>query len=159
MWPSPMVAYRKDIAAALNSPEIAPDYDVWAIVDERPYTRVLILKKHDQRAADESLEQFPRTWGTSSQIVGRDFKGALVVDQRAAWEGDAHAPPQLLYAYRDYNIVRVGRAYVGAAQDLGPTDINAVLIGTSSRPPLQKFILARDPARLKAAIDACLKGA
>ena len=91
MWPSPMVAYRKDIAAALNSPEIAPDYDVWAIVDERPYTRVLILKKHDQRAADESLEQFPRTWGTSSQIVGRDFKGALVVDQRAAWEGDAHA--------------------------------------------------------------------
>ncbi len=157
MWPSPMNAYRKEIAVALNSPEVTSSYHVWAIIDEKPYTRVLILKKHYLQAPDDGLEPFPRTWGTPAQVIGRDFKGARVVAQKAWWEADANALPHLLYAYRDYNIIRVGQAYIGAAHDLGPMDINPVLTGAAPRPPLEKFIVARDTSRLEAAIDACIE--
>ena len=91
LWPSPMVAYRNDIASAVNSPKIAPDYRVWAIIDEKPYTRVLILKKQDPQAPDSGLELFPRTWGTAAQVIGRDFKGALIVGQKPWWQYDANA--------------------------------------------------------------------
>ena len=155
MWPSPMTAYREDIAAALNSPDIAADYHVWAIIDERPDTRVFVLKKLDSKAPDDGLEPFPRTWGTPAQVIGRDFKGARVVAQKAWWEADANALPQLLYAYGDYNVIRVGQAYIGAAHDLGPMDVNPVLTGAAPRPPLEKFIVARDTSILKEAIDAC----
>jgi hypothetical protein len=153
--PSPIVAYRKDIPQALNSPDIAPDYDVWAIVDERPVTRLLILEKHDPMTPKGDLEQFPRTWDTAAQIVGRDFKGARVISQKAWWEPDIYATPELLYAYHGYNVVRMGRAYVGLAQNLGPIDTNQVLAGTAFRPPLDEFVLARDPSRVEKAIDAC----
>jgi hypothetical protein len=155
MWPSPAVAYRKDIAAALNNPDRAPDYSVWAIIDESPVTRVLILKRRNPQGPDGDLEQFPRTWGTPAQVVGRNFKGARTVARKAWWQADARATPQLLYAYRSYNVVRVGRLYVAAAFDLGPLDINEILTRNVSWPPSEKFILARDVSRLKAAIDAC----
>jgi len=157
LWPSPMVAYRNDIAAALNSVEIAPDYRVWAIIDEKPYTRVLILKKQDPQAPDSGLELFPRTWATPAQVVGRDFKGALMVGQKAWWQADAKALPRLLYAYENYNVVRVGQLYIGAAHAMGPANINAILTNTVPRPPLDQFIIARDALRLHAAIDACRK--
>jgi hypothetical protein len=155
MWPSPIVAYRTEIAAALNTPSRAPDYSVWAIVDENPITRVLILKKRNPQEPDDDLEQFPRTWGTPAQVVGRSFKGAHMVARTASWQADAHASPQLLYAYRSYNVVRVGRLYIGAAHDLGPFDVNDVLTSKISRPPLEKFIVVQDASTLKAAIDAC----
>ena len=157
LWPSPMVAYRNDVASAVNSPEIAPDYRVWAIIDEKPYTRVLVLKKQDPQALDSGLELFPRTWGTAAQVIGRDFKGALIVGQKTWWRYDANAAPRLLYAYENYNVVRVGQLYVGAAQALGPANINSILTNTVSRPPFNQFIVARDAARLHAAIDACSK--
>ena len=156
LWPSPMVAYRNDIAAALNSVEIAPDYRVWAVIDEKPYTRVLILKKQDPQAPDSGLELFPRTWATPAQVVGRHFKGAIVVGQKAWWQADANALPRLLYAYENYNVVRVGQLYIGAAHAMGPGNINAILT-TMPRPPFEQFIVARDASRLHAAIDACRK--
>jgi len=155
IWPSPVVAYRKDIAAALNNPDRAPDYSVWAIIDESPVTRVLILKRRNPQEPDDELEQFPRTWGTPAQVVGRNFKGARMVARKAWWQADARATPQLLYAYRNYNVVRVGRLYVAAAFDLGPLNINEVLTRNVSWPPSEKFILARDVSSLKPAIDAC----
>ena len=157
LWPSPMVAYRNDIAAAVNSPDIAPDYRVWAIIDERPYTRVLILKKEDPQAPDSGLELFPRTWATAAQVIGRGFKGALVVGQKAWWQADANALPRLLYAYENYNVVRVGQLYIGAAHAMGPANINAILTNTVPRPPFDQFIIAHDAGRLHAAIDACTR--
>ncbi|WP_159010444.1 hypothetical protein [Bradyrhizobium sp. S69] len=155
IWPSPVVAYRKEIAAALNTPGRAPDYGVWAIIDESPVTRVFILKRRNPQEPDDGLEQFPRTWGTPAQVVGRNFKGARTVARKAWWQADARATPQLLYAYRNYNVVRVGRLYVAAAFDLGPLNINEVLTRNVSWPPSEKFILARDVSSLKPAIDAC----
>jgi len=61
--------------------------------------------------------------------------------------------PQLLHAYKSYNIVSVGEVYVAAAQELGPLDVKAVLAGAAPRPSTAKFLTADDPASLHAAID------
>ena len=155
MWASPMTGYHEEIAAALNSREVAPDYGVWAVVDEAPSTRVLILRRRHSQAPDDGLEQFPRTWGSSAQDIGRDFKGAIEVTQQPWWKDDAATPPELLYAYSGYNLIRLGRLYIAAAHDLGPMDINPVLTGAAPRPPSRKFIAARDISQLKRAVDAC----
>ena len=112
MWASPITGYHEEIAAALNSREVAPDYEVWAVVDEGPSTRVLILRRRPSHAPDSGLEHFPRTWGSSDQIIGRGFKGAIEVTQRPWWEDDAATPPRLLYAYNGYNLIRLGRLYI-----------------------------------------------
>ena len=65
--------------------------------------------------------------------------------------------PQLLYAYKDYNIVRAGEFYVGVAQELGPMDVDAVLMSAVPRPPATKFVVSNDTSSLEAAIDAILK--
>ena len=155
MWASPITGYHEEIAAALNSREVAPDYEVWAVVDEGPSTRVLILRRRPSHAPDSGLEHFPRTWGSSDQIIGRGFKGAIEVTQRPWWEDDAATPPRLLYAYNGYNLIRLGRLYIAAAHDLGPMDITPVLTGAAPRPPSRKFIAARDISQLKRAVDAC----
>jgi hypothetical protein len=72
---------------------------------------------------------------------------------------EAKALPQLLYAYEGYNIVQVGDLYIGIAQDLGPTNIDAVLSGSISRPPPNKFIVAHDASEVEAAIDRYVRQA
>lgn len=105
IWPSPMSAYYKDVAAALNSPEIAPDYLVWGVIEES--TRVLVLKRRRADKTDSGLELFPRTWGTPAQVIGRDFKGALVAARTQLWQVDVVAEPELLYSYHGYHVIRV----------------------------------------------------
>ena len=75
MWPSPMTAYREDIAAALNSPDIAADYHVWAIIDERPDTRVFVLKKLDSESGGRWLGAVPSNVGHSSPGDRPRFQG------------------------------------------------------------------------------------
>jgi hypothetical protein len=154
MWDSAIVEFRQDIADAVNSPEIAPDYGVWAIVDDLR-TRVLILQRRSRGKPDDGLTAFPRTWGTSAQVIGRDFPGAYLVRKKPTWQSSATSLPQLLYAYGDYNLVRVGQFYVAAAHDLGPLNINDILTNKAPRPVASKFIVTRNIASLKAAVDAC----
>jgi hypothetical protein len=154
--PSPIVAHRNDIAAALNSPEISPEFLVWAVIDEYA-TRVLVLKRRDGSEADANLEPFPRTWGSPSQIVGREFKGALVVHRRSQTQIEADAAPRLLYSEGIYNVVRVGDLYVAVSQQLGPLDVRDVLQNRGPRPPAQKFLVAHDISRLKVMMHACAK--
>ena len=82
-------------------------------------------------------------------------------DPKAAADREAtetnNKPPQLLYAYRGYNIVRTGGRYVGVAQELGPMEVDAVLANAVRRPPADKFIIADDTSSLEAAIDKNLK--
>ena len=70
---------------------------------------------------------------------------------------EVSATPQLLYAYKDYNIVRAGEFYVGVAQELGPMDVDAVLTNAVSRPPATKFIVSDDTSSLESAIDKYVK--
>jgi hypothetical protein len=154
MWDSAIVKFRRDIAEAVNSSEVSPDYGVWAIVEDLR-TRVLILKRRGRGEPDDGLTAFPRTWGTPAQVIGRDFPGAYLVKQRPSWQSSAESLPQLLYAYRDYNLVRVGQFYVAAAHDLGPLNINDILTKKVPRPVASKFIVTRNITNLKAAVDAC----
>jgi hypothetical protein len=153
IWPSPIVAYHDDIVAALNSPEIAPDYLVWGVIDDEG-DRILILKK---RGSDDTagFAPFPRTWGTSAQVIGRSFEGAVVAVQEPRWKVDGDASPEPLFAYRGYNIVRVGQLYLGVARALGPTDIPAILAGTVPRPPATAFIFAHTIGSLERKISVC----
>ncbi|HTV29678.1 MAG TPA: hypothetical protein VMF32_18050, partial [Xanthobacteraceae bacterium] len=152
MWPSATVAYRKDIAAALNSPE-APEYFVWGVVEENR-SRILVLKKRATTRPDAGLEVFPKTWGTAQQAIGEEFRGAIVVKQKPLWPLDLEAAPELLYSYHHFNVVRLGSLYVGVAQDAGPMDIRSALGGALSV-PAGKLIIEHDPARLKYKIDFC----
>ena len=108
MWPSPIVTYRNEIATILNSTEAAPEYLVWAVIEEEP-TRVLVLKRREGIESDEKLEPFPRTWGTSSQVVGRQFRGAFVVPRRSRSEIEVDAAPELLYTDGNYNVACASR--------------------------------------------------
>ena len=74
-----------------------------------------------------------------------------------AKEAEAKAPPELLYAYKGYNVVRAGELYVGVAQELGPMDVRDVLTNAVPRPPSKKFLTAKDTSSLEAAIDAAVK--
>lgn len=71
----------------------------------------------------------------------------------------ARAAPELLYAYKDYDVIRAGELYVGVAQDVGPIDVDAVLANIAPRPPDDKFIIADDSSSLKAKIDVYAKEA
>jgi hypothetical protein len=149
IWSSPMAAYYKDIAAALNSPEIAPDYLVWGIVEEND-TRVLVLKKDVRSEKDAELEPFPRTWGTPAQIIGRQFHGALVVSAKRRLAIDVNAQPRLMFTYEGYNVARVGQqGFVGVGQELGDVDIAAILRNDAPCPPIGQFIVAHDIASLE----------
>ena len=63
-------------------------------------------------------------------------------------------PPELLYEYKGYNIVRARGLYVAVAQDAGPVDVGDVLTNVAPRPPADKFMIAHDAASLETAIDA-----
>ena len=143
IWSSPIVAYYKDIASALNSPEIAPNYQVWGIVEEND-TRVLVLKKEVHSVKDTGLESFPRTWGTPEQIIGRQFNGALLVSAKQRFPIDVNAEPRLMFAYEGYNVVRMGQTFVGVAWELGKVDIEAILKNAAPCPPTGQFIVAHD---------------
>lgn len=153
VWPSAVVAYRRDIAAAINSQE-APDYGVWGVIDE-PRGRILILKRRDPHTPDDGLETLPRTWGSPTQVIGRDFKGAHVVPQKSSWQAYAGAFPHVLYTYKNYAVFQLGEAYIGIAKELGSLAINDVIASNKSRLLGGKLIAAREPASLQAAIDAC----
>ena len=156
MWPSPMVAYHQDIAAAVNSPDIAPDYLVWGIVEEN--VRVLVLKRRGAGEKDDDLEPFPRTWGTPAQVIGRSFKGALVAARKPVVRLDTVADPELLYSYSNYNVLGVGDLYLGVAAELGnKINVPAILANAAPRPPAADFIFEKDPAVLEQRIDACSK--
>ena len=71
--------------------------------------------------------------------------------------GEVSVTPQLLYAHKDYNITRAGEFYVGVAQELGPTDVDAVLTHAVPRPPATKFIVSNDTSSLESAIDQYVK--
>lgn len=148
IWPSPIEAYYKDIASALNSPEIAPDYLVWGIVEEND-TRVLVLKKDAHSEKDAGLERFPRTWGLPEQDIGRQFNGALTVNAKRRWQIDLNAEPRLMFAYEGYNVVRLGQTFVGLAQELGDVDIGAILGNAAPCPPRGQFVVANDVATLE----------
>ena len=153
IWSSPIVAYHDDIVAAVNSPELAPDYLVWGVVEERN-TRVLVLKRRDPGGSDGGLEPFPRTWGTPAQVIGRDFKGALMVPARPRTPIDPTAKPQLQFSYEGYNIVRFGDLYVGASREFAGLDVRAVMTNAAPPPPQGQFLVAADVASLEHAIDA-----
>ena len=150
IWSSPIVAYHDDIVAAINSPQIAPDYVVWGTIEEQ-HTRVLVLKKHRVGDPDDGLEAFPRTWGTPAQVIGRDFKGARIVTARMRI--DPGATQHLERTYKDYNVVRVGDLYVGVWRGLGVYDIRAIMAKAGAPPPTGMFLIASDLARLERAID------
>jgi len=154
MWSSPIVAYRDDIVAALNSPAIAPDYLVWGVVDEKD-TRALVLRKRDPDRSDEGLEPFPRTWGTPAQVIGRDFRGALVVapQLRSPVQADATFT---LFTHGNYNVLKVGDLYLGIAQELDDVDLEAIMAKMIPAPPNGQFIVASDVASLERAIDASI---
>jgi len=154
IWSSPIVAYRDDIVAALNSPETAPDYLVWGVIDERE-TRVLILKKRDPRQSDEGLEPFPRTWGTPAQVIGRDFRGALMLTPQLRSPIQANTTTVILFTYRNFNILKLGDLYLAIAQELGAIDLEAILAKMIPAPTGQ-FIVAADVASLERAIDASI---
>lgn len=153
IWSSPIVAYHDDIVAAINSPQIAPDYVVWGIIEE-PDTRVLVLKKRRAGDADDGLEAFPRTWGKPTQVIGRDFKGARIVAARMRRPIDPpSAEPVLVKRYKGYNIVHFEQLYVGVDNEVGAIDVAAVLANKAPRPPSAQFLLANSTVSLEAAID------
>ncbi len=155
MYTSPVMAYRDEIAAAINSAEVAPDYLVWGVIEERP-TRVLILKKRQRGESDEGLDAFPRTWGTSAQVIGREFKGAVVAADKLRSPVQSNATQVLMSVYKNYNILRVGGLYVGIAQELGDIDLGAVMAKAIPAPPTGQFVLASNIASLERAIDASI---
>ena len=156
MYTSPLMAYRDEIAAALNSTEIAPEYLVWGVIEEQT-TRILILKKRPRGdASKEGLDVFPRTWGTSAQVIGRDFKGAFVVADKLWSPIQADATSAILFTYKNYNILKLGDVYLGIAQELGKVDLEAVMAKMIPAPPTGQFIVAPDIASLERAIDASI---
>jgi hypothetical protein len=92
-------------------------------------------------------------------ITARSTPDLEAAIDRYAKQADAEAPPELLYAYKGYNIVRAGEHYIAVAQELGPMDVRDVLKSVIARPPAQKFIIAHDTSSLEAAIDANVKDA
>ena len=155
IWSSPIVAYRDEIVAAVNSPEVAPEYLVWGIIEERD-TRVLVLKRRNPGKSDGGLEPFPRTWGLpAEELIGRDFRGALAaVDKLRSPILDAD--PVLLFSYKNFNVIRYGKVYVGVARELGKLDVEAVMANLSPFPPAGQFIVTPDLTSLEEAIDASI---
>ena len=86
-------------------------------------------------------------------IVARDIVSLKVTVDTYAKEAKAGAPPQILYIYKGYNVIRSGELYVGAAQDLGTMDVGDVLAHTAPQPPPDKFIVANNSNDLEAAIN------
>jgi hypothetical protein len=155
MFTSPLMAYRDEIAAAVNSPDIAPDYVVWGVIEEQ-FTRVLILKKRLSGDSSDGLDAFPRTWGTSAQIIGRDFRGAFIVADKLRSPIQADATSVILFTYKNYNVLKLGDIYLGIAQELGAIDLEAVMAKIIAAPPTGQFIVAPDIASLEHAIDASI---
>ncbi len=156
MYTSPLMAYRDEIAAAVNSTEIAQDYLVWGVIEEKT-TRILILKKRARGdTSSEGLDVFPRTWGTSAQVIGRDFKGAYVVADKLRSPIQADATSVILFTRKNYNILKLGDVYLGIAQELGPVDLEAVMARKTPAPTTGQFIVAPDIASLERAIDASI---
>ena len=89
---------------------------------------------------------------TSDREIAQDV--SALRPNACAKAGEDAGIPHLLYAYKDYNVIQVGKLYVGVAQDLGPMDVRDVLLNTVPRPPSEKFIIAEDASSLEAAIDA-----
>jgi hypothetical protein len=150
IWPCAIVAYHQDIADAINSAE-APDYVVWATVEDNN-TRALILKRRE--ASDTSFDVFPRTWGTSKQIIGRTFKGAFNVSTKPVG-GPGTSSVTVLFSLNGYNIMRVGSRYVAASQRVGALDPSAILSGAAPRPRPSDFIVATDLESLRSEISVC----
>ena len=70
-------------------------------------------------------------------ITAEDSSGLEAKIDVYAKEVEAKVPPELLYAYKDYNVVRAGGLYIGVAQELRPMDVRDVLTNAVPRPPLK----------------------
>ena len=61
--------------------------------------------------------------------------------------------PQLLYSYKNYNIVRFGGWYLGVAKELGAINLADVLANKAPRPPATKFIVTNDFSSLQTTLE------
>jgi hypothetical protein len=96
--------------------------------------------------------------GASENFNAR--RAASIDEQRFAstddcWtDKDYSETPRLLCAYGDYNVVRVGKSYLGVARELGPIDLPAILANEAPQPPATKFIVASDLSSLQVTLKA-----
>ena len=61
---------------------------------------------------------------------------------------------ELLYSYKNFNIVRFGESYLGVAQELGQIDLAAIMANRTPRPPATKFVVASDVSSLQTTLEA-----
>jgi hypothetical protein len=87
-------------------------------------------------------------------IVADDSSSLETKIDAYAKDGETSEPPELLYDYKGYNLVRARGLDVAVAQDVGPIDVDRVLTNSVPRPPAEKFFIADDTKSLEAAIDA-----
>ena len=113
----------------------------------------LIVKATDDNSILRLYEFRPEFTTPPAPASGTEVAHDVSCTQEAA----DRATPELLYAYKGYNVVRLGELYIGVAQELGPMDIRDVLENATPRPPAEKFIVARDISSLDATIDTFVK--
>ena len=89
---------------------------------------------------DRNLQLFPAP--NSEREIARN--ASTLQSDTCTNAAEVSATPELLYAYKDYDIVRAGEVFVGVAQELGTIDVDAVLTNAVPRPPATKFIVSND---------------
>ena len=148
--------FKNDWAAWLNSNE-APRFRVLMLLRESPSMRLLVIQRDE--LANGKGDPFRLPYGNRPNLPQPHYSNAVIRFDDASSGAKIGAPPELLYEYKGYNIVRARGLYVAVAQDAGPMDVMDVLNNTAPRPPDDKFIVGDDDSNLKVKIDAYAKDA
>lgn len=76
---SPLVYHRRAIPEYLNDPSLSQDYIVRLVVNIAPGSRVLLLERapNSMLINEDTVDLFPRDYGTDGQKIGRVFPHAL----------------------------------------------------------------------------------
>jgi hypothetical protein len=87
--------------------------------------------------------------------IGKTFKAEHIASIGECLKDEGYAAtPQLLCAYRGYNVVRFGESYFVVAVQLGQIDLPAILAHEVPRPPATKLIVASDISSLRATLES-----
>ena len=129
------------------------------LLRESPMVRLLVVQREE--LANGKGDPFRLPYGNRPTLPQRSYSNAVIRFYDASTEANINAettaPPELLYEYKGYNIVRARGLYVAVAQDAGPMDVGDVLTNAAPRPPAEQFIIAHDTASLEATVDSYLK--
>ena len=119
--------FKTDWAAWLNSDE-APRLRVLMLLRESPMVRLLVVQREE--LANGKGDPFRLPYGNRPTLPQRSYSNAVIRFYDASTEANINAettaPPELLYEYKGYNIVRARGLYVAVAQDAGPMDVGDV---------------------------------